>query len=66
MLGKKGLSVTLLDVIERIEGPILLNKCLGGRGICSSDSNCKVHQVWYDIQSDIKKKLKSISLADLI
>jgi Rrf2 family protein len=65
-IGKSGLAITLLELVERVEGPILLNKCLGGQGICSRDKQCKVHGVWSDIQSDITKKLSLITLADLV
>jgi Rrf2 family protein len=65
-MGKKGLTLTLLELVERVEGPILLNKCLGGPGTCSRDNRCKAHCVWKDIQSEITKKLSAITLADLI
>jgi Rrf2 family protein len=65
-IGKKGLSITLLELVERVEGPILLNKCLSGPQTCSRDNQCKVHYVWNDIQSEITKKLSAVTLADLI
>ena len=58
-------QLTLLDVIEVVEGPIFLNKCLVAPLYCSRSAWCEVHLVWNEAQERVKEVLRSRSLADL-
>ena len=57
--------ITLLDVIEAIEGPIFLNKCLVGPLYCSRSPWCEAHVVWGEAQEKMKEVLMSRSIAML-
>jgi Rrf2 family iron-sulfur cluster assembly transcriptional regulator len=57
--------ITLLDVIEAVEGPILLNRCLVGPLYCSRSSWCEAHVVWGEAQEKMKEVLMSRSIAAL-
>lgn len=59
-------KLTLLDVIEVVEGKIYLNKCLIGPDFCSRTSWCAVHIVWCEVQQKMKEILSSRSLAELV
>ncbi|MBN2012659.1 Rrf2 family transcriptional regulator [candidate division KSB1 bacterium] len=59
-------QITLLDVIEAIEGKIFLNVCLTGPGNCESSTWCPVHCVWHEAQRSFTDILKSKSLKDLV
>src|SRR5215510_8636299 len=41
-------QITLLEVIEAIDGPIQLNHCVGKKYICSFEENCPIRSVWCD------------------
>ncbi|HMK39701.1 MAG TPA: Rrf2 family transcriptional regulator, partial [Bacteroidota bacterium] len=58
-------ALTLLDVIEAVEGKLFLNKCLIAPGTCHLDVTCAVHTVWVDAQKSLRNTLTSKSLADL-
>lgn len=59
-------EITLLRIIEVIDGPIAVNKCLGDENSCSFDkAACSVHHIMKDINSHITNKLESITLKDL-
>ncbi|MGC8879902.1 MAG: RrF2 family transcriptional regulator [Anaerolineae bacterium] len=59
-------DITLLDILEAVEGPITLNRCLL-RGItCELEEHCAVHDVWAEIQKHIVEDLKQVSLAYLV
>lgn len=64
-LGRPAESITLLDIIEAIEGEISLNKCLVHTGFCPRDTWCAVHLVWVEAQTSLKKVLASRNLAQL-
>jgi Rrf2 family transcriptional regulator, iron-sulfur cluster assembly transcription factor len=58
-------NITLLDVIEAIEGPISLNKCLMAEQVCPRDGWCPVHTVWMEAQQKLREHLSSRTLASL-
>lgn len=58
-------SITLRQVIEAVEGPIYLNRCLIRPGQCPRDSFCPVHPVWARIQAIVTRELESVHVKDL-
>ena len=58
-------TVSLLDVVEALEGPIQLNVCLGEYGTCGRKSWCPAHQVWVEAQEALVGVLRRASIADL-
>jgi len=59
-------EITLLEVIEAIDGPIQLNECVGDAGACSFDDDCPLRPVWCDAQEQLVNKLKGTNFADMI
>ena len=57
-LAREPKDISLLDVVEAIDGPILLNECVGDPGKCSLQSNCPMHTIWVDTQDDLVTRLK--------
>lgn len=58
-------NITLLDVFESIEGKLFLNACLISPYVCHRSSWCAVHEVWVDIQDQMKTRLQAKTLAEL-
>jgi Rrf2 family protein len=58
-------SITLRQMVEAIEGPIHLNRCLVRSGECPRDAFCSVHPVWARIQSVLVRELEAVSARDL-
>jgi Rrf2 family protein len=59
-------EITLLEVIEAIDGPIQLNECVGENGICAFDHECPLRPIWCDAQDELVKRLKSTNFAQLM
>jgi Rrf2 family protein len=59
-------EITLLEVIEAIDGPIQLNECVGDAGSCSFDDDCPLRPVWCEAQEDLVKRLRGTNFADMI
>lgn len=59
---------TLKNIIETIDGPIVMNKCLSDSGICDLNRSpiCPIHHYLYDVQRDTSKKLDSVDFQMLI
>ena len=65
-LGKPAGSITMREVIEAIEGPIFLNRCLRGEGECDEENICPIHQVWSKAQQQLLEILDSTTVEDLV
>ena len=58
-------EITLLRVIEAVDGPILLSRCLLPSHRCELDSYCSAHDAWADIQSHLVRDLEAVTMAEL-
>jgi Rrf2 family protein len=65
-LARQAGEITLLEVIEAIDGPIQLNECVGDTSNCSFDKDCPLRPVWCEAQEQLVGRLKSTNFADMI
>jgi len=67
-LAKDPGQISLKDVIETIEGPYMLNKCLNNQFNCTQVKcgECRVQSIFEDISKDVNAKLAKVSFADLL
>ncbi|MBC8333424.1 MAG: Rrf2 family transcriptional regulator [Anaerolineales bacterium] len=56
-------EISLLDVVEAIDGPIYLNECVGNNGVCSFEDSCLMRAVWCDAQKDLVDRLGSTNFS---
>lgn len=61
-------KITLNDVIETIDGPYAINRCLRGGHDCTLDGaeSCNFRTVYAEISDDIRTKLDSVTFARLL
>lgn len=66
-LAKPAKELSLLEVVEAIEGKIAINSCLllGGCQNCGSIDNCPVGSVWVEAQKGLIEVLKATSVEDI-
>lgn len=65
VLGRSPSRITLREVVEAVEGPIVPNRCLIGKGFCDRDVNCPVHPVWRKVQQQVVQILESVTIEEL-
>ncbi|HSG44826.1 MAG TPA: Rrf2 family transcriptional regulator [Anaerolineales bacterium] len=65
-LAREPKDITLLEVVEAIDGPIQLNECVGNDGACTFDENCPIKPVWCDAQDELVGRLKSTNFAQML
>ena len=61
--------ITLKSVIELIDGPIVIARCLETSEACSLNkdkTSCTYHHIFNTISLDVAKKLEAITIADVI
>jgi len=68
MLPRPASQITLRDVVEAFEGPILLSECLQAKGEddCPFRTNCPVRSKWGRVQVAMLREMASISFEDLV
>ena len=62
LLGRPASKITLRQVVEAVEGPIMPNRCLSGEGSCDRESECMVHPVWRKVHTEVAAILEAVTL----
>lgn len=68
MLPRPASQITLKDVVETFEGPILLSDCLQVKDEedCPFQSNCPVRSKWGRVQVAMLREMAAITFEDLV
>lgn len=64
-LARPPAAISLLQVVEAIDGPLMLNECLAEPGTCPLSPACPVCNVWSEAQFALIQKLSQTSFAYL-
>lgn len=65
-LNRAAEQVTLLDIVDAMEGPVELSECTSPEHVCDKACNCPVRWVWQRVTDSINQELKSIRLSDML
>lgn len=57
-LAKKPSEISLLAIMEAVQGPAAINVCAIDSKRCSLSVTCSVHPVWVDIRQELEKRLR--------
>jgi Rrf2 family protein len=64
-LARQPSEISILDVVESIDGPIALNECTDEPSACSFGENCPLRPMWCEAQSELITRLRNTSFAQL-
>jgi FeS assembly SUF system regulator len=65
-LARPPVAISLLDVIEAVEGPIAMTSCVEhGAHDCCIEENCRVKPHWTVVNGAVREALAGVSLASL-
>lgn len=56
--------ISVIEVLETLEGPLQVVTCQGGK--CSASSSCLTHGFWRVLQRYLHQTLRRITLTDLL
>lgn len=65
-LARQPEEISLLEVVEAIDGPITLNECTTDNGSCPFGSDCPLRPVWCEAQSELVHRLRNTSFAEFV
>lgn len=58
-------KVSLLEVIEAMEGPVGMSRCAVNAMACDFSGTCSVHPVWTDVKRIVEEHLGKITFKNL-
>jgi len=65
-LNKPPSEINLANVIDVIQGPLVINRCLLSKDACPRQATCPITKKLKGLQSSLTESLSSITLADLV
>jgi len=64
MLARPADQISLLDIVEATQGPLMFSQCESDPEFCTRIS-CPVRNVWIDLAKDLRERLGAIRLNQL-
>jgi Rrf2 family protein len=65
-LGRPAGEISLLEIVEAIDGPLMLNACVADPTACAMGEQCPVHAVWCQAQAELAGRLARTTLEHLV
>ena len=62
-LAKPANEISVLDIIEAIDGPVFLNECTGNSTSCPFLDSCPLRELWCEARADLVDKLSSATFS---
>jgi Rrf2 family protein len=66
MLAREPKDITLLEVIEAVDGPIQLKECVSSDGVCTFGDDCPIKSVWCQAQEELVARLRNTDFGYLL
>jgi len=65
-LAKAPKEITLLEIVEAMEGRIAIVDCVFDKDFCPKSDDCSACKVWTSLNRKIRKQMDEITLKDLL
>jgi Rrf2 family protein len=65
-LAQKASEISLLSIMEAIQGPAGINLCAVDSKKCKLSATCSVHPVWVAIRKEVERRLKKQTIKELL
>lgn len=59
-------QITLLEIMNAVDGADYLDGCLLGCEVCSDERACPTHAFWKPLRAKIRTQLASLTLAEIL
>jgi FeS assembly SUF system regulator len=64
-LARPATQISMVDIIDALEGPLGLTECGSGPGLCVQESSCSIRTNWQRINGAIRGALAEVTLAEM-
>jgi len=58
-------DISLLDLLEGVEGPAETGRCVLRDGPCPGTTTCPIHEAWMAARTELVDRLASLTMADV-
>lgn len=58
-------EVTVLDVVDAVQGPFKVNRCVIGLGVCPRSGTCPLRPTWLRIQEELEAGLGAQTIGEI-
>lgn len=65
-LSRPSNDISVLEVVEAIDGPILFNECTTNPKICENADSCMLHDLWCDTRNELIGRLKQTTFSQVV
>lgn len=65
-LARPASRITVLQVIEAVDGPLAVNRCVPGGGGCLLSRSCPARPLWLKLQRTVAKELQGATIEGLL
>jgi Rrf2 family protein len=59
-------KITLLEIVEAVDGPLALVHCLARPGDCERQGKCAAERAWSGVNDALAAALRRVTLADVV
>jgi Rrf2 family protein len=66
LLGRPAQEISIMDILDAVEGPLILSPCLGGEFRCRAVEQCLTQRVWGKAQGLLSDYLGATTIADVL
>ena len=65
-LAKPPSNITLLEIVEAVDGPIEINDCVLNETCCQRTENCPVRHAWTEARAELVRHLANANFGQLV
>ena len=66
VLGRHPGQISLVDIIDAIEGRFGLTECASGPGRCRQERSCAVRRHWLQVDRAVRRALEGLTLTQMV
>lgn len=59
-------EISVLEVVEAIDGPIALNECTVSESVCFFGEECMIRPIWCEAQTELVERLKNTTFSQFL
>ncbi len=64
-LKRKPEHITLREIVETMEGPVIMNLCVLDAKLCGFSKTCSAHSAWKKIKNSVSDMMEDVTLKDI-
>ena len=66
LLGRSAEEINLRQIVEAVQGPIVVNLCTGPYDGCAKAAACPAYEVFHEAQESLREVLEQATLTELV